>query len=334
MPHRKHFPLILRLCLRSFRDMNYKIILSKQLRQLATALCLIWLGCFTCVTAQDDDEVERVTSNLIVVNVTVTDRSGKYVRGLKQEDFRIFEDGKEQSPDTFSAFGAESTPFAAAILLDTSGSMETRMSLGRAAAIRFLDGLRDEDVAAVYHFDRKIELMQEFSYSRDLAPLVFELKAQGMTALNDAIVRAATDLTARTERRRAIIVLSDGADNNSSASTDKALETALAANCVIYTVDMNDPQGGGSQAFLQQNAGALKKMAEKTGGRYIATPGGKELREAFLQIAEELRNQYTIGYRPLNKTRDGRWRNLEVKLATRPELTPRARKGYRLPKEK
>lgn len=286
-------------------------------------------------TGADDDEIIKVDSSLVLVNVTVTDATGQYVGKLKREDFRIFEDGREQSLDTFSTFGTETTPFAAAILLDTSGSMEARMSLARAAAIRFLDGLRDEDVAAVYHFDSQIKLLQEFSYSRDLAPVAFDVKARGMTALNDALVTAARDLGKRAERRRAIIVLSDGADNRSSASTKKALEEALAANAVIYTVDMNDPNSGGGSAatILQQNTGALKELAEKSGGRFIATPGGKALRDAFAQIAEELRHQYTIGYRPANRTADGRWRTLEVRLAQRPELAARARKGYRVPKK-
>ncbi len=306
---------------------------KKSWLRLVLGGCFAWAAVAGTVRAQgaNDDEVVRVASNLVVVNVTVTDANGKYVRGLKREDFQLFEDGKAQTPDTFSAFGGESTPFAAAILLDTSGSMEGRMTLARAAAIRFLDGLRDEDVAAVYHFSARTELLQEYSYSRDLAPLIFDLKADGMTALNDAIVTAANDLTQRSESRRAIVVLSDGADNHSSASTDKALEKALAANVVIYTVDMNDPgEGGGTANILQQNTGALKKLAEKTGGRFVATPGGRALREAFTQIAEELRNQYTIGYRPANFARDGRWRALEVKIPARPELVPRARKGYRI----
>jgi Ca-activated chloride channel family protein len=285
------------------------------------------------ICAQDDDEVVRVKSDLVVVNVTVTDASGKYVKGLKRGDFRVFEEGREQPLDSFSTFGTEDTPFAAAILLDTSGSMESRMSLARAAAINFLDRLRDEDVAAVYHFHAKVEVIQEFSYSRDLYPTAFELRARGQTALNDAIARAAKDLSTRAERRHAIIVLSDGADNFSSATTDKALELALQANAVIYAVDMNDTRGGGTPE-RQQNAAALKRLAEKTGGRYVATPAGQRLREAFAQIAEELRHQYTIGYRPANLVRDGRWRALEVKLATRPELTARARKGYRTPKDK
>ena len=306
---------------------------KKSWLRLVLGGCFAWAAVAGTVRAQgaNDDEVVRVASNLVVVNVTVTDANGKYVRGLKREDFQLFEDGKAQTPDTFSAFGGEATPFAAAILLDTSGSMEGRMTLARAAAIRFLDGLRDEDVAAVYHFSARTELLQEYSYSRDLAPLIFDLKADGMTALNDAIITAANDLTQRSESRRAIIVLSDGADNHSSASTDKALEKALAANVVIYTVDMNDPgEGGGTANILQQNTGALKKLAEKTGGRFVATPGGRALREAFTQIAEELRNQYTIGYRPANFARDGRWRALEVKIPARPELVPRARKGYRI----
>jgi Ca-activated chloride channel family protein len=313
------------------------MVLMNKTAKILTAVCLVCA--FFCVpfAAQEesDDEIVRVISNLVVVNVTVTDASGKYVKGLKRQDFRVYEDGKEQPLETFSSFGDESTPFAAAILLDTSGSMETRMSLARAAAIRFLDNLRDEDVSAVYRFDVKTELMQEFSFSRDLHPMVFEVKAKGMTALNDAIVQASNDLAQRPERRRAVIILSDGADNHSEASTDKAIEKALANNSFIYAVNMNDPRdGNGADAILRQNVGALKKMAEKTGGRYVATPGGKELREAFTQIAEELRSQYTIGYRPTDPTRDGRWRNLEVKLAARPELTARARKGYRVPKEK
>lgn len=313
--------------------------MKHSLWHLAFGICSGLFLCAGFAAAQDtnDDEVVRAASNLVVVNITVTDANGKYVKGLKREDFKLFEDGQQQAWDAFSLFSAEDTPFAAAILLDTSGSMEARMSLARAAAIRFLDGLRDEDVAAIYTFAIKTELLQEFSYSRDVAPKIFDKQAQGMTALNDAIVLAANDLSQREERRRALIILSDGADNSSKASTDKALEKALEANAVIYTVDMNDPNdpaARNSGNLLQQNAGALKKFAEKTGGRYVATPGGQKLREAFTQISEELRHQYTVGYRPANPARDGRWRALEVKLTNRAELIPRARKGYRVPKEK
>lgn len=274
---------------------------------------------------QDDDEVVRVNTDLVVLNVTVADAGGKYAHGLRQTDFRLFEDGKEQA---IASFTAEETPFAAAVLLDTSGSMESRITLARSAAIRFLDGLRENDVAAVYNFDSKIEQVQEFSSSRDLSPVAFNLRARGMTSLNDAIVKAARDLSARPEKRRAIIVLSDGADNSSSASMDKAMATAIAASATIYTVDMSQ-QGSKDR---QMGMGALRNFASKSGGRYVSTPGGQMLREAFASIVEELSNQYTLTYRPTNKARDGRWREIGVKIE-RPELAARTRKGYRAPKD-
>ena len=116
-------------------------------------------------SSQDQDEVVRVSTDLVVLNVTVLDQHGKFVAGVKRGDFQIFEDGVEQK---ILAFGAEETPFAAAILLDTSGSMESRLTLGRSAAIRFLDGLREQDVAAVYSFDAKVEQWGDFSPGRDL----------------------------------------------------------------------------------------------------------------------------------------------------------------------
>ncbi len=271
-----------------------------------------------------DDDVVRVTTDLVVLNATVLDKNGKFASGLKRTDFQVFEDGTEQKVDGFSA---EETPFAAAILLDTSGSMETRLSLGRAAAIRFLDGLRDEDVAAVYNFDIKVEQMQDFSPGRDLPARAFGLRTRTMTALNDAVLRAADDLAKRGEKRHAIVLLSDGGENYSRASTDKALNHALQAGATIYTVNMSDTGPGRDIA----GTGILKNLAEKSGGRYIASPGGQELRDAFAGIAEELGHQYTIVYRPTNRQRDGRWRAIQIKTG-RADVTIRTRKGYRAPK--
>jgi Ca-activated chloride channel family protein len=275
----------------------------------------------------DDDDVVRVNTDLVVVNVTVTDGAGKFVSGLKRADFKLMEDGREQQ---ISSFSAEETPFAAAVLLDFSGSMEKRISLARSAAIRFLDGLREEDVAAVYKFDSEIEQLQDYSPSRDLAPLAFGARAKGMTVLNDAILRAAIDLSRRPEKRRAIVVLSDGYDTRSSASMEKALAVAFNAGVTIYTVDMSAPETSSAMARAQ-SAAALRNFANKSGGRYISTPGGQLMREAFQSILKELGNQYTLAYQSANRARDGRWREIEVKLA-RSELVPRTRKGYRAPK--
>lgn len=299
---------------------------------------IIHLGCFALLFPlstvapasarwhrQDDDEVVRVNADLVVVNVTVTDPQGQYVHKLRRADFKVFEDQREQ---VITTFGVEETPFAAALLLDVSGSMEGRISLARAAAIRFLDGLRADDVAAIYTFDSKVEQLQDFSPGRDLPPMAYEVRAHGLTALNDAIKRAAQDLARRPEKRRAIVVLSDGVDTHSSASVDKALANAMAAQATVYTVDLSHPQA--SMKDRAVTAGVLRNFADKSGGRYVVSPGGQALSKAFSEIAEELRNQYTIGYQSTNRTRDGRWRKLEITVL-RPDAQLRSRRGYRAP---
>ena len=274
------------------------------------------------IAAQNDDDVVTVDSSIVVVNATITDGSGNHVSGIKQNQFSLFENGVEQD---ISFFAAEETPFAAVILIDTSGSMEERVSLARSAAIRFLDGLRDVDSAEIYRFDSKVVLVQKFSNSRDVTDKFFDLKADGMTALNDAVYRAAKDLGDRPEKRRAIIVLSDGADTISRLSTDKALKAALSVNASIYTIDMAGIETSGRQRA--QNQGALKTFAEKTGGTFISTPGGVAMRDAFRKIVEELGRQYTLAYQPKNQAKDGKWRTIEVRVA-KPNLTIRTRKGY------
>jgi Ca-activated chloride channel family protein len=201
--------------------------------------------------------------------------------------------------------------------------------LARSAAIRFLDGLRPEDVAAVYRFDSKVERVQEFSGGRDLAPIAYAIRAKGMTTLNDAIVEASKTLAERPEVRKAIVVLSDGMDTFSKASSDKAVESALAIGASIYAVDMSSIEVAGSAR--RQSAASLKGFAEKTGGRFIETPGGPALRDAFTGIADELGHQYTLSYRPVNTKHDGKWRALAVKVS-REDLSVRTRKGYRAPK--
>ncbi len=302
--------------------------LSPRLRWLLLlpGLLLVGLSPFRPMGAQQEDEVVRVNSDLVVLNVTVTDKRGAFVHGLKRADFRVMEDGQEQ---TISGFGMEETPFAAALLLDISGSMAGRLSLARSAAIRFLDGLRPDDNVAVYSFHTEVRQVQDFAFTHDLNPVVFDLNAQGMTVLNDAVIRAARDLAARTEKRRAIVILSDGADTHSAASTDKALNIALAAGTTLYAVDLSDRNA--PRADTMSGSAALTHFATRSGGRYLPTPGGQELRAAFAAVVEELSNQYTISYRPTNRVRDGRWRAVEIKLA-RTDALVRTRRGYRAPK--
>src|SRR5688500_15200998 len=122
-------------------------------------------------SAQDNDDVIKVDSSLVVLNATITDTDGKPVPGLQKSRFTVLENGVEQKIDFFAA---EETPFAAVILLDTSGSMEDRVSMARAAAIRFLAGLREKDMAAIYRFDSKVVQVQDFSEQRDIDDRVFD----------------------------------------------------------------------------------------------------------------------------------------------------------------
>lgn len=284
-----------------------------------TALLLFIAG---TVNAQKDDDVLVVDSATVLMNATILDSGGKSVGGLKQEQFTVLENGVQQE---ISYFSAEETPFAAVILIDTSGSMETRITLARAAAINFLDGLRANDNAAIYRFASKVELIQEFSGSRDISEALYDIRADGMTALNDSVYRAAEDLKNRPEKRRAIVVLSDGADTFSGRSADKALRAALDAGALIYTIDMSSMSTNGRERA--QNQGVLRNFAEKSGGKFIATPGGAALRQAFQGIVEELGRQYTIGYEPANQKKDGKWRAIELRVA-KPDLIVRTRKGY------
>jgi Ca-activated chloride channel family protein len=291
-----------------------------------TTFVVLNLSWVSTVYAQDDDIIS-VDSSIVVVNASVTDAAGKAAAGLKQKQFTILEDGVEQK---VASFTAEETPFAAVILIDTSGSMEERVALARSAAIQFLQNMRGLDFAAIYNFDSKVRLVQDFSNSRDMRDAAYDLKANGMTVLNDAVYKAAEELSKRPETRRAIIVLSDGADTASSKSESKALKAALAVGATVYAVDMAPTDQG--PAGRNPAQGTLRSLADKTGGRFVATPGGAAMRDAFLRIAGELGSQYTLTYEPATSKKDGKWHAIEVKVA-RPNLTIRARKGYNAPKK-
>ena len=283
--------------------------------------------------AQDtDDEIIKVDSSIVVLNATVTETDGKTISGLKKNQFRVFEDGKEQE---INFFQAEEVPFAVAILIDSSGSMTVRESnitfervrIARTAAVSFLDYLRPDDLAAIYKFDSKVEQIQDFSSNTYAPESIFDIKADGMTVLNDAVYKAAEELAKRTEKRKAIIVLSDGGDTKSRYSDERALKMAIAAQATIYTIDISTH----AERTRSQNTKVLKNFAEKSGGRFVTAQNGQSLREILKNLADELRTQYTLSYNPTNEAKDGRWREIELRVA-RPSLTIRTRKGYHAPK--
>lgn len=284
--------------------------------------------------AAGQDDTVKLHSDLVVLTVTVTDAAGQYAHGLTEKDFAILEEGAKQE---ISIFLAEESPFAAAILMDMSGSMEGKFGLVRAAAASFIDQIRADDQVAVYGFNNKVRLYQEFTNVRDISEYVWEAEAEGLTRLYDCMSDAIDALVKREEKRRAILLISDGWDSASQkASLDSVMKKALGGGVVVYALDLTDKdimKGTTQDALLlRRGRKEMQEFASQTGGRYIHSPQGDKLEEGFVQIVDELRNQYTLAYYPANQKRDGRWRKLSVAVA-RQGLSSRARRGYYAPKD-
>jgi Ca-activated chloride channel family protein len=281
---------------------------------------------------QREDDSVKLHSDLVVVNLTVTDAAGQYAHGLRAKDFTILEDGAAQA---INSLVTEEASFAAAILIDMSGSMEYKFGLVRAAAASFVDHIRDNDQVAVYGFNNKIKLFQDFSDLRDISEYVWDAKAEDTTRLYDCAGEAIFALEKRTEKRKAIVLISDGCDTTSSkASFDSVMKKALAEGITIYSIDLIDDDArigsGGDVLGLRRGQSEMQQFASQTGGRYVHSPQGDKLEEAFTGIVDELRNQYTLTYYSTNQKRDGRWRKLSI--GSRQGLAVRTRKGYWAPK--
>jgi Ca-activated chloride channel homolog len=316
---------------------------SSRMRNWVTGYIAVALLLATSVPGQNnkpnqdpqrrDDEPVQLHSDLVVVNLIVTDANGQYAHGLTANDFKVLEDNAAQPIDSFLA---EEASFAAAILIDTSGSMDYKFGLVRAAAASFVDHIRDNDQVAVYGFNDKITMFQDFSDLRDISEYVWDAKAENMTRLYDCADEAIIALEKRAEKRKAILLISDGWDTTShKASFDSVMKKSLARGITIYSIDLvEDSLRYGSSAAvlgLRRGQNEMKEFAAQTGGRYVHSPQGDKLEEAFTGIVDELRNQYTLTYYSTNPKRDGRWRKLNVAVS-RSDLTTRTRKGYWAPK--
>jgi Ca-activated chloride channel family protein len=306
--------------------------MNAALARLAALLPAVALVALPAARAQQPDAPDYVLRNdTVLVNVVVTE-GAKFADGLTASDFEVTEDGAPQKIDNLFA---EETPFAAAILLDKSGSMEYKLRLARVAAARFMDRTRPEDRVAVYLFGSDVKQLQDFTPGgRDLVDNVWDTSAEGVTKMYDCIGQAADALAHRTEFRRAILLLSDGADYGSAVNYDAAVRRALAAGVTIYTIDLA-PIGGTHTLQKQeelQARGILKGLADKSGGRFFASKGGTDLNDAFAQIVDEISHQYTIAYSSTNAKHDGTWRKIGVRCA-RSGVKIRARDGYHAPTE-
>lgn len=278
---------------------------------------------------QQEEETVKLESELVVVTATITGRDGSFVRGLTPSDFVLFENGR---PQPIATFGDEKTPFAMAIIIDSSGSMEPKLSLARAAAAEFSDKLRPDDVLSFWAFSNEIKRISDFTKDHNLPESVWDLETSGQTRMYDCVMEALTALSKRPEKRRALILISDGIDNYSMSSAQDVINRALQFGVTSYCIDlMTDVPTGESRAAIDLGGLALKSIAQKTGGRYLKSPGGILLDDAFGKIVDDLGSQYILSFYAPAGAVPGQWRKIKVQPKNT-ELQVRSRDGYTIPK--
>ena len=272
----------------------------------------------------------RVTVDLISLNVTVTDARSRFVTELLQKDFSVFEDGIAQE---VSIFSREDLPIRLMLLMDTSASMDEKMTFAQEAAVNFVKTMKEDDLAQVMEFGSKPNVLQPFTGDiEELVRAIQMTQAGGTTSLYNALYIALKNLSRRREdiRRQAIVVLSDGEDTSSLVSFDQVMELTKDTDVVIYTISLRKPSARRGRAFSEAEH-VLKKLAEETGGQWFFPNEIQELASVYERISTELKSQYNLGYVSNNPKRDGSWRRVVVQTAI-PDLIVRTKLGYYAPR--
>ncbi len=281
----------------------------------------------------DDEPLTTIVKRVDEVNVvfTVTDKRGAFVKDLKQSDFRVMDDNKPAL--SIRSFRSETNlPLRVGLLIDASNSIRDRFKFEQEAAVEFLNQIirANFDKAIVIGFDTTPEVTQDFTDNTEkLAKGVHMLRPGGGTALYDAIYFACRDKIMAEDKgpqatRRAIILLSDGEDNQSRVSREEALEMAQKAEVIIYTISTN------TSGLRLHGDKVLEYFAEQTGGRAFFPFKIEDVSDAFSQIQSELRSQYAVSYKPADFEPNGKFRKIEI-LADNKKYKVRARKGYYAP---
>ncbi len=273
----------------------------------------------------------RTTTNEVNVVFTVTDKRGHRVTDLKKNDFTILDDNKP--PAEIRSFAAETNlPLQVGLLIDASNSVRDRFKFEQESAIEFLNQTihPGKDKAFVVGFDVTPEVTQDFTDNTEsLAHGVHELRPGGGTALYDALYFACRDKLLKTSKstpvRRAIILLSDGDDNQSHVTREEAIEMAQRAEAIVYTISTNvsGTKGAGDKV--------LERIADATGGRAFFPFQIRDVANAFTEIQDELRSQYAVSYKPADFKTDGHYRTIEIVANDRKNFRVRARRGWYAP---
>jgi len=285
-----------------------------------------------------DDQAETTIRRFVnEVNVvfTVTDKHGRYVKDLRKNDFKVIDDSQPASE--IRSFHSETDlPLQVGLLVDASNSVRDRFKFEQESAIEFLNQtVRPKyDKAFVLGFDVTADLTQDFTDNTEaLSRGVRALRPGGGTAMYDALYKACRDKllkAAETQTgpaRRAVILLSDGDDNQSRVTREEAIEMAQRAEVVVYTISTNVTGARGKYDKV------LERIAEATGGRAFFPFQLTDVANAFAEIQDELRSQYAISYKPAEFKTDGRYRTIEILAQNHKNLRVRSRRGYYAPSE-
>lgn len=290
---------------------------------LSLASCLPALG------QQVADSNQTITYDVTRVNMlyTVSDKRGRFVNNLTKDDFEVFEDKKRQKILEFAA--ETNMPLRIGLLIDTSNSIRERFRFELEASGQFLKSVirKGVDRAVVYSFDTETRIVQDFSDDTEiLDKKVRELRPGGGTAFYDSIFLCCRDRLEKEQPkqkfRRALILVGDGEDNNSHYTRDQALEQAMKTEVVIFSISTN-------QTRIESNGDkVLKYFAKETGGLAFFPFKAEDLSQDFENIANELRSQYSILFRPEPLVRDGLYHPVQIKVRSRKDLSVRCRRGY------
>ncbi len=277
----------------------------------------------------------RIDSTLVLINVTVTDPLNRFVTGLERDNFRLFEDKVEQK---ISHFASEDAPLSIGLVFDASGSMGNKLAKSREAVAQFFKTANPEDEFFLVQFGDRPDLVQGFTTSlEEIQNRLTFTQSKGRTALLDGIYMALHQMKKARNPRKALLVISDGGDNNSRYTESEIKNLVREADVQIYAIGIFEPVSArGRTAEELSGPSLLSEIAEQTGGRHFPVENLNELPDIAAKIGIELRNQYILGYTPLNQERDGKYRRVQVKLVQPrglPPLKPFWRLGYYAPSQ-
>ena len=274
----------------------------------------------------------KVSADLVLVPVTITDPMNRLVTGLEKENFQLFEGGSGQEIKSFSS---EDAPVSLGVIFDSSGSMSSKMDRAKDAVVEFFKTANPQDEFFMITFSDEPEVVSDFTSSVDeiQSKLVFAVPRR-RTALLDAIYMGVTKMRQAKYPKKALLIISDGGDNHSRYTENEIKALVKEADVMVYAIGIYDRYFPTEEERL--GPALLGEVAELSGGRAFTVENPNDLADVATKIGIELRNQYVLGYRPHNDSRDGKWRKIKVKLLPPKGLPPLrvyARTGYYAPEE-